>query len=177
VHEADVRCFIYLQSSCKRLWAPARIVDAPQKNPSFFYSHSHSLEGPSWRQAQSRLQPAPCRRLSCFAQASAELRETCVWWKCRCVCKVTANPLPSLFLASAVALATSSLPVVLCKLAQGHDHSGLVSRAAKLQGLLLPCLAKKWRLKYPLAVNVVFCSSRCVRVMWFSVANLKIRRI
>ena len=76
---------------------------------------------------------------------------------CRCCqcCSVA-----SAFDLSAVTLAASSLPVVLCKLAQGHDHSGLVSRAAKLQGALLPHLAKKWRVKYPQAVNVVFCCSR-----------------
>lgn len=68
------------------------------------------------------------------------------------------------FRAPSASMAASSLPVVLCKLAQGHDHSGLISRAAKLQGLLLPCLAKKWRVKYPQAVNVVFCSSRCERI-------------
>jgi hypothetical protein len=54
VYEADVRCFIYLQSSCRRLWAPARIVFSPPPPPP---------PPPRWFHSLRRSRPALSLRL------------------------------------------------------------------------------------------------------------------
>ena len=162
-----MRCFMYLQSACRRLWAPARIVSPHCLLPPLplqFASLLAPVACAARCETQSRLQPAPHGSVSCDAQASTKLRQTHIRWQRRCDFAVNGYKRLNLFFISSAAMAATSLPVVLCKLAQGHEHSGLVSRAAKLQGLLLPCLAKKWRVKYPQAVNVVFCSSRLARI-------------
>jgi hypothetical protein len=85
VHEADVRCFIYLQSSCRRLWAPARIVVFALRHPIFRpVSPLPPFACPAWCETKSGLQPAPIGRLSCYDEASAELCQTHIRRKRRC---------------------------------------------------------------------------------------------